>query len=93
MYNADFGALSREERQRRQQLSPEARRAVRQGDAGQRRADRSTAQAATRERNLKFAAIRNERDPDCVYGKPGGGRSVSFGSGAGGYYGSRLQLA
>ena len=63
MYNADFGALSREERQRRQQLSPEARRAVRQGDAGQRRADRSTAQAATRERNLKFAAIRNERDP------------------------------
>ena len=63
MYNADFGVLSAEERQRRAQLSPEARRAVRQGAAGQRRADRSTRQAATRERNLKFAAIRNERDP------------------------------
>jgi len=57
------GALSREERQRRQQLSPEARRAVRSGEAASRRADRSAQQDARRQTDLNLAAIRNEKDP------------------------------
>ena len=59
----EFGILSQQERQRRQQMTPEARRALRQGEAGQRKADRSTAQAARRQTDLNLAAIRAEKDP------------------------------
>lgn len=56
MYHIDYGRLSREERQRRRQLSPEARRAVEQGERASRR-------AARRERDMAFRAIQQEQDP------------------------------